>query len=656
MAILSLDLETRSTADLQRVGAWLYAHDPSTEVLLLCYRRDGGEVRVWWHDQPIPPDLRDALEDPTVELHAWNAGFERAIFGHVLAPLGWPLLAFDRWHCSMARARACGLPGGLEKAAQAFGLPVQKDVVGYKLMRTMSAPLKGSTEANPQWLEDIGSLNRLATYCAQDVRVESDLAASLPPLSPQERLVWQATERMNDGGVRFDLEFVEEALGIAEITRGRLNREIRHLTGGAVSKTTQLPALKRWLLTQGASAPEEGALAAGKAEIAEWLADPASPLTPVAREVLVLRLEAAKISESKLDAIQARTDARGYARGLLTYHGAATGRWSAANSGVQIQNFPRKTVSDWPLYLRIMQQGYEAFDALCGPPLEAISGMLRGSIIPDEGCDLISVDYAAVELRGLAWLAGQEDLIAALRAGSKIYERMAGAIFGIPWQQVQPDSPERFLGKTVVLGCGYQMGAAKLATQCAGMGQPISEALATRAIETYRSKYPRIQGLWYEMDWAAMEAVRRPGTIIPAASGRLKFLCASGWLQLRLPSGRRLRYRKPRIEVHPAFGRHGLVYDGVIPQSTKWGPQSGYGGRLVENVVQGLCRDLIAEGMLKVADAGYRLVALVHDETITTQPIGWGSVEDVVDLLCDLPHWASGMPVAAEGFRAERYG
>lgn len=695
------DAETRSLCDIRAAGTHRYTADPTTDHILSRFRLDDGEHVEVRRDQPLPAEIRDAFTDPAVMVCAHNFAFERNLLKDVLARrYGWPAPPpLARWECTMARARACGLPGSLEQALAAIGSNVQKDREGHALMLRMCRPRRvseyddGAGLLSPdrftvlpngklaEWWWDEERLERLGEYCGTDIDGSRALDLRLPPLPDSERAIWLATEEINDAGVRFDLSFARRALAVADKARAALDKQMRDATGGAVGAASNVTALKRFLLDQGvdlspppdpfaddedeAGGPE---LETGddedelpdlrRADIVRLLATPR--VQGAARRALQIRLEAGKTSTKKLNAMLARADAGGYVRGLLAYHGASTGRYSAAGGGVQIQNFPRDTVPDWDAARAALdlvpEYGLDAVEALHGPALDVVSKMLRGSIIPDDGCDIISVDYSAVELRGVAWLAGQDDLVEALRTGAKIYEQMAGVIYGRHWKEIAKDSRERWVGKQTVLGSGYQMGGRKFWSQCMALGQPVEVELANRAIAAFRDTYPRISQLWYAMNDAAIAAVKRPGQRVETARGRILFLREGNWLRMRLPSGRALRYRNPRIEIDKRFGREGVVYEGVNSKTKKWGKQRTFGGRWVENAVQGLCRDLMAGGMLRARAAGYRVVTTVHDEVVVCAPVGTGSVEHLTALLCELPAWAEGFPLAAEGWRDARYG
>lgn len=689
---LYLDAETRSAFDLRAGGSYPYFRHPTTDCLLAAWAVGKDKPRLWHRGETLPAELRDAMLDPAIRICAHNFTFERGLLTNILAPrYGWPDVGLDRWDCTMARARACNLPASLEQALAALDVGAAKDAAGHRLMLQMCKPRDVAADGTITWWEDEQRIKRLGEYCARDIMGGRVLDQVLPELSPAERAVWLETEEINDVGVRFDLAFCRRALEVADIARDHLDREMRHVTHGVVKKASNVSALKAWVeIDHGIDIrppePPPPPLAPGEEELvkdgeqafAETMAVPEEikdtelrrrdverlllqpdALPEEVVRALQIRLEAGKTSTKKLNSILARADAEGRVRGLLAYHGAGTGRFSAAGSGVQIQNFPREVVADWDGAWAVLEEdGYDGIETLYGPSLDVISRMLRGGIIPTDGYDIINLDYAGVEARGVAWLAGCDTLVAAFASGAKIYEQMAGRVFNVPAKDIGKDSLERFVGKTLVLGCGYQMSWFKFMVTLALQGRLIDEAVARLGVATYRSEFSEIPDLWYEMERQAIAAVRHPGLVALAAGGRIAFRLDGKWLRLRLPSGRELRYRDPKLEPNERFpDRDKLTYLAVNSLTKRWERQSTYGGRLTENAVQGLCRDLLVAGVRRLRAAGYRVVTSVHDEIICEAPTGDPrfSVAHANQLMCALEPWATGFPLSAEGRRGSRY-
>lgn len=639
---LHLDFETRSTVNLPACGVYRYAEDPTTEVILACYAIDDQPVSTWFAPAPCPEDLYAALLDSNCTVVAHNAGFERAMLEHVLSKHGWPCPHISRWDDTAARAARQALPRSLDGAASALGLNFQKDTDGKALMMRMCRPRKIEEDGTIVWWEDKDRMDRLAQYCATDVEVERELDKVLRPLSETERAIWQLTEEINDLGVEVDVPFAVDAVAIALEEQVRLNAELQELTGGMVPTTTNVIQMKAWLNQQGFGLFEGDDESLNKKAVDNLLAHKDLPKS--VRRVLEIRKTGGKSSVAKYQAIIDRASTDGRVRGNLVYHGASTGRWSG--SGVQLQNLPRETVKDWNW----------SRDNIAENPdkLGTLSRMIRGTIRAAEGKKLIWADYAAIEARGVAWLAGQRDLVDLFASGGKIYEQMAATIFEVEAEEIGKDSLERFIGKTTVLGCGYSMGAMKFRQSCAAMGTNIEEELAQRAVQTYRTRFSKIPEMWRGLEQAAMAAIEgRIETKYRAVS----FYSDGDWLLIRLPSGRKLFYRNPRIVTSAGpFGmRPAIEYMAVNSLTKKWVTERTFGGKLTENIVQGICRDLIAGAMIALRDAGYPVIASVHDEVICEVDFEV-SKKVILDIMCRVPAWANGFPVSAEAKEGVRYG
>jgi DNA polymerase len=688
--VLFMDLETRSRVDLRATGVYVYADDPSTDVTVARLAIGMEEPVEWRPGRELPARFVAAMADPMIDVVAHNAQFERILIERVLHPrYGWPLIPIDRWTCTMARARMLALPGSLDGAGAALGLGVKKDGVGYRLMLQMCRPrsIDPATGAAVWWQDD-DRMARLSDYCSTDVKVERAVYRSTPGVPPDELDVYDLTETINDRGVRFDLDFVYAARHVAEETRDLLDADMIRATRGAVTRASNIGGLKTWLLRRGVDLspppelvrdpiagiidgelkadPDTGVEVEDEAEIEEeekpapelrrrdvlrLIADPRVGETE--RVALRTRLEAGKISVKKLEAILDRASADGRVRGLLGYHGANTGRY--ISQGLQVQNFPRDVSANWDADRAMLDQGAAAVDAIVGPPLDVISKMLRGAIIPADGHDIATGDFSSVEAVGVAWLAGQADLLRAFRDERKIYEEMAGRVYGLDPKTITKDSVERHVGKTLVLGAGYQMGWWKFRETClVQAGILLTPGAAQRAIDVYRETYARIPELWRDMNEAAIGAVKHPGMITAVSGGRIRFRQDRKWLRMRLPSGRYLWYSQPLVEKNK-YNSDCVTYMAVNNKTRKWERQGTYGGRLTENAVQGLCRDLLVTATLRLERAGYRPITLIHDEIVAEPETGFGSVEEMCALMSETPAWAHGFPLSTKGARGSRY-
>jgi DNA polymerase len=679
---LVIDFETRSVADLRETGLFVYAKHWSTEVWVACYAIGSGPVRGWLPSDKVPADLAAHVR-AGLPIIAHNAFFERVIWATVMSPRrGWPEPRLEQWHCTAAMAAAMAIPRKLEKAAEVLGCTFQKDMPGHRLMLKMAKPrtvgdipcffcgaIAGEEAASPDclchrdhgwrinvtWHDDAESIKRGTEYCIRDVETERELLTKLRPLSAFEREVWLLDQRINERGVSVDLPAARNSRLMVEELLVKLNTELSRLTDGAVTAATQVAKLLTWLRSRGVALSEaDEGNNLGKEDVEALLK---TDLPPVCRRALQIRLEAAKTSTSKLNAYIARTSADGRMRDNLLYQGAGrTGRW--AGKGAQLQNLPRGGVEQVEDLLAIIRnEASPDFIELFGPPLEVVSACLRPMLMAATEHELIGADYNAIEARGTAWLAGAERMLGIFARGDDPYRDMASQIYGRPADSFSKSSRERQLGKIAVLGLGYQMGSERFRQSCAKEGVVITEHEAEKVKRIYREANREIVQLWNTLEAAAIRALRDPGTWFYVANERIGFVKEDAWLYLRLPSGRCLTYANPKYEQvdTPIGPRWSPTFDGVSSGTYRWERQKLYGGKLTENAVQAICRDLLATAMLHLDEAGYRVVLHIHDEVVAEVPEGAGDVREFERLMCEVPDWAQGFPMKTEGWRATRY-
>lgn len=668
--VLSVDFETRSAVDLTRSGVYVYAADPTTDVLCMCYAFDDGEVALWVPGDPVPRRVAAHVRAGG-PISAWNAQFERIVWREILSPrYGFPLPKRAQFHCTAADAAALALPRKLESAAAALGLDERKDTAGHKLMMKMSRPRKPrkkETEAPDAnglyWHDSIEMRERLAAYCAQDVRTERAVGARIRRIDAAERRVYLLNQRVNDRGVRVDLELVGALRDVVDVATARANRELAELTEGEVLGVTKVPDLTRWLRAAGLDIAD-----VTKATLRDVDLSDADART---RRVVELRRTVGKSSVAKLDAMLRATGADGRARGHLLYHAASTGR--EAGKLIQIQNLPRPTVKNPEHFIpRVLARDVAAIERE-EPALIVVSSLLRSCLTAEPGMVLRSGDYEQIEARVVAWFAEQDDLLALFAGGGKVYETMAAYMqtrkLGrvVRPEEIANPSEERTLGKNTILGCGFQMGADTFAAQAMLQGGIfISPEDARLAVESYRSLYPRIPMFWKAINRAAIDAVRTPGKITMCGrEDNLRFVVRGQFLWCILPSGRPLAYARPRVEkriVVPKdpekepFETLGVSHMGIGRFNRKWTRQHLYGGKLTENVVQATARDLMMGAAQRLERAGYgEPVMTVHDEIVCETEPDLGSLEEYRALMSEIPHWARGLPVSVGCWEGERY-
>ncbi|KKM85724.1 hypothetical protein LCGC14_1286180 [marine sediment metagenome] len=646
--ILSIDFESRSTVNLPMCGVYRYAEDLTTDLWCMAWAVDDEEPQLWLPGQLPAEEFLDAVHSGA-EMRAWNAQFERVLWQYICVPrYDFPEIPLEQWHDTAAEAAAMALPRALGNAANVCGVPYQKDTEGHSLMMRMSRP-RSTKGGKIVWWNVPERIQRLGEYCMDDVRAERAMYKVLRRLTANEREVYLLDQRMNERGVLIDVPLVHAAKRITNEGMRRANEELTAITGSQVTSVTQVAEIKMWLGESQGIALDS----IRKSIVQDLLGD--DDLPSDARTVLELRAEAGKSSVAKLNAMLRAMCEDHRVRGLLLYHGANTGRW--AGKIIQVHNFPRGSVEEVEGFIQTVLNGeYDLMDMLY-PPLQIISSMLRGMLRASPGRRFVVGDFAQIEARVLAWLAGQDDMVRLFASGGQVYHKAAADAYGLNAEDIVKGTPEYQLGKAAVLGCGYQMGPDTFQRNCAEMwGLEISEETAKRVVGSYRSANEKIVHLWGRLGYAAMDAVRHPGKVYTV--NKCRFTKRGGYLWLILPSGRPLAYPSPTIEKRRA--PWGDMIDSVMAYSvdgyTKaWRQRSLYGGMLAENIVQALARDLMMESLLRVEKRGYEPLFSVHDEVVSEVDDGVGSVEEFTELMSITPAWAEGLPMAVDTWTGRRY-
>lgn len=647
---VTIDFETKSLVDLRKTGLAVYAAHPSTDINCMAFAVDEDEILLWLPGMPFPIDLLIALTDGA-EIHAHNAAFEFAIWNQIgIRKYGWPELPLNQVYCNMTMATAMGLPASLEMLAKALNLKVQKDMAGSRVMLQLAKPRKKFANGAVLWWEKTEHPDKykaMYEYCKQDVEVERASSKYLKPLSPKERQVWLLDQKINLRGIRVDLAAVQLAEKIIESEIARLDGEMFTLTKGEVNTCSSITQLADYLTANGVEADS-----VDKASVTEMLAQ--KDLPPHCRKALELRQEAAKSSTAKLKAMQSRASADGRIRNTLQYYAAHTGRWGGR--GIQLQNLPRPKLKQHQIdrAFELFKADFAAgrIDMFIGPPMSVISDCIRGFLV---GEDLIAADWANIEGRVLCWLAGEEWKIKAFRdfdagIGPDMYLLSYSTSFFIAIEKVTND--QRQIGKVTELSMGFQGGVGAFQAMAKGYGVVVTDARADEIKVAWRNAHPRIQAYWYAIEDAALKAVRNPGHAFGVRN--VAFKSNRDYLMCRLPSGRVLHYPGPKIQeiTTPWGAKKDAVTFMTIDDKNRWTREKTYGGKLVENITQAVARDILAEGLINVDAAGHSIVAHVHDEIITE---GKGHESELVKIMCKIPSWAAGLPLAATGYKAKRY-
>lgn len=680
MTVCHLDFETRSTVDLTDTGVYVYAADPTTDVWCAAYCFDDGDVHLWRPGEDLPADLENHIMFGGV-IVAHNANFERVIFEHVMGPrYGWPVPDTSQWRCTMVMAYAMALPGALEHVGPALGTGFEKDMVGNRLMKAMSRPRRPRKDESKNeilWRDAEEDRTRLYDYCRSDVEAERAADARLVRLRPSELDLWHLDCKINDRGVGVDKDLARRNLAIVNAHTAALDRQMAAATDYEVASCSAVNQLKTYLKRWDVFADvNDDSLAKGVIE--EMLAR--QDLPAPARRALELRQAGGKSSVDKIDALLNGMSPDGRARGLTQFHAASTGRWGGRR--FQPQNILRPD-EDFDIDGAIdvvlkypTAKAMDTLDALFGDPITCVSYTLRGMIKATPGNKIVAADFNNIEGVVLAWLAGETSKVEAFRKffagkGPDLYLVAAAGIYGIPLGQMSKKThpEERQIGKVSELACGYGGGVGAFQTMAVTYGVTVPDAQAEEIKTAWREANPNIKSFWYDAEDAAMRAIAQPGRAVEC--GPVAYKVVGSFLWCRLPSGRALCYPYPKIypvkapwgemkdsvtfkTVPNVSNRKKIVWDDTT-NTPKWSRISTYGGSLVENITQAVARDILAEAIVRLERENYPVILHVHDEAVAEVPAGFGSSAEFEQIMCELPTWATGLPVAASGFEAERY-
>lgn len=659
---LSIDIETRSSVDIKKAGAYKYAQSPDFQILLFAYQWNDTEVEIidLTSEEEIPTWIISALVDPNVIKHAYNAAFE----WYSLNRAGFTT-PINQWHCTMAHGLYCGYTAGLDATGKAIGLPQdkQKLTVGKALIKYFCVPCKptrtnGGRTWNQPW-HDREKWNLFKEYCKQDVVTEREILKrlSLFPVPDYEEELWQLDVLMNAYGVKVDREVIDGALYIDNASTQRLTDEAISLTG--LSNPNSGAQLIPWLNYHSKEQPDDPDLLADiqKATVEELLKN-GENLPDDVRRMLEIRQQLGKTSIKKYVAMDTACGEGDRVRGLTQYYGAnRTGRW--AGRMVQMQNLPRNYIKTLDYARKLIKsKNYEGLKLLYGNVPDTLSQLIRTTFIPTEGRKFVVSDFSAIEARVIAWLAGEQWVNEVFATHGKIYEATAAQMFHVPLELIAKGNPEYALrqkGKVATLALGYQGGANALIAMGA-LDQGLTEEELPDIVQRWRQANPRIKDLWYAVEQAAvttMQTAQPQGIygLIFALEGDL--LYGQSFLTVQLPSGRKLYYPKPFLKENQ-FDKLAVHYYQVGQQTKKWEVTSTYGGKMTENIVQAIARDCLAVTLKRIDDRGLQTVFHVHDEVIIDAPMET-TVESVCDLMAEPIPWAPGLILKGAGFESSYY-
>ena len=646
MKKLSCDIETFSDVDLIRCGVYKYADSPNFEMLLFAYAVDDGDVHIIdiAGGEELPEEIIQAIKSDTVVKTAYNAQFERVCLSRYLKLPDGEYLNPQSWYCTAVQAAELALPLSLADVGSVLGLERQKMTEGKELIKYFCVPCKptksNGNRTRNRPCHDINKWETFKKYCMRDVDVERQIADKLKmyPISDEEHRLYVLDQIINDRGVLVDSELAEQAVKLNSIQMAVAVEQAYMITG--LENPNSVTQLKQWLKEKGVE------IESLSKKSVKSLADETDGDVS---EMLKLRLLMAKTSVKKYEAVIRSVCSDNRVHGMMRFCGAnRTGRWSG--NILQPQNLPQNHLPDLTLARDIVKDGdFEMLDMMFGNVPNVLSELIRTVLIPKPNHRFIVADFSAIEARVLAWIAGEQWRIDTFKNGGDIYCASASKMFKVPVEKHGVNGELRQKGKISELACGYggSVGALK---NMGAVEMGVQENELQGLINDWRNANPHIVRFWYEVGNAAMKAIKEKTTV---PLGKLVFAYERGILFIRLPSGRRLSYIKPRIGTN-RFGGDSITYMG-INSAKKWDRLETFGGKLTENIVQGTARDLLANALINAANAGYDTVFHVHDEIICEVPNGYGSVDELCKLMCIKPEWADGLPLNADGFECEYY-
>ena len=643
MKQISIDIETYSGTDLSKSGVYRYCEDPDFSVLLFGCSIDGGPVEVYdiASGEVVPEDIVQALTDDGVIKCAFNASFERICLSRFLGLPTGTYLSPASWRCSMIWAASLGYPLSLAGAGEALGLEKQKLSEGKELIRYFCQPC-APTKNNGMRTRNLPVHSRerwqkFKTYNARDVEVEMEIQERLSPF-PVPVSLWDEyhlDQEINDRGIALDMTLVHSAIACDVHSRNRLAKDLQVRT--KLKNPNSVSQMKEWLSKHGMQADT-----LGKKAVAAMLKDAPEDL----REVLLLRMQLAKSSVKKYQAMENAVCADGRARGMFQFYGAnRTGRFSGRL--IQLQNLPQNHMKDLSQARALVRSGdIEMLEILYDSVPDVLSELIRTAFVPSDGMQFFVADFAAIEARVIAWLAGEEWRMDVFRNGGDIYCASASQMFGVPVEKHGINGHLRQKGKIAELALGYggSVGALK---SMGALEMGLKEEELQPLVTMWRESNPNITKLWRKIGEAAMKAVY--GKTIADAAGIL-FEYWNGYLFVTLPSGRKLSYVDPAIGEN-RFGGESVTYRG-IGATKKWERLESYGPKFVENIVQAMSRDILCHAMKALRSM--RIVAHVHDEIIIEAPPGT-SLDRICKTMAQTPHWADGLLLRADGYKTSFY-
>lgn len=643
MKTINIDIETFSSINISKSGVYKYVESEDFEVLLFAYSIDGGKTEIVdiASGEKLSEDIIQALLDDNVIKWAFNAQFERICLSRFLKLTKGTYLNPKSWRCTMIWSAYMGLPFSLEGVGKVLGLEKQKLIEGKDLIKYFCVPCtptksNGFRDRNFPYHDKI-KWESFKTYNIRDVDTEKEIQCKLMKF-PVPDFIWEEyhlDQEINDRGIKVDLDFVERVIALDDKVRTKLMSELQILT--ELENPNSVVQLKGWLSEQGVETES-----LDKKSVKELIKVTKGEVS----KALALRMQLSKSSIKKYQAMKDVACEDNRCRGMFQFLGAnRTGRFSGRN--VQLQNLPRNTMKElFEVRSIIKNRDGDILELLYDNVPDILSQLIRTAFVPKENMKFYVADFSSIEARVIAWLAGETWREELFKKGGDIYCMSASQMFGVPVVKHGINGDLRQKGKIAELACGYG-GSVGALTAMGALDMGLKEDELKPLVLSWREANQNIVALWWTVDKAIKDTIAMKGV---TKTHGIEFECRSGLLRIRLPSGRKLTYIKPKIEINK-FGCESVTYEG-IGVAKKWERIESYGPKFVENIVQAISRDILIYALQNLSD--YNIVAHVHDEIIIEAPENT-KLEDICGTMSQAPYWAKGLILTADGYTCDFY-
>lgn len=643
MKTINIDIETFSSINISKSGVYKYVESEDFEVLLFAYSIDGGKTEIVdiTNGEELSEEIIQALLDDNVIKWAFNAQFERICLSRFLKLSKGTYLNPKSWRCTMIWSAYMGLPFSLEGAGKVLGLEKQKLIEGKDLIKYFCVPCtptksNGFRNRNFPYHDKI-KWEAFKTYNIRDVDTEKEIQCKLMKF-PVPDFIWEEynlDQEINDRGIKVDLDFINRVIALDDKVRTKLMSELQILT--ELKNPNSVVQLKGWLSEQGVETES-----LDKKSVKELVKVTKGEVS----KALALRMQLSKSSIKKYQAMKDVACEDNRCRGMFQFLGAnRTGRFSGRN--VQLQNLPRNTMKElFEVRSIIKNRDGDILELLYDNVPDILSQLIRTAFVPKENMKFYVADYSSIEARVIAWLAGETWREELFKKGGDIYCMSASQMFGVPVVKHGINGDLRQKGKIAELACGYG-GSVGALTAMGALDMGLKEDELKPLVLSWREANQNIVALWWAVDKAIKDAIVMKGL---TRTHGIEFECRSGLLRITLPSGRKLTYIKPKIEINK-FGGESVTYEGV-GVAKKWERIESYGPKFVENIVQAISRDILMFSLQNLSV--YNIVAHVHDEIIIEAPENT-KLEDICETMSRVPYWAKGLILTADGYTCEFY-